>query len=114
MNIENDVEIKVTVDLAADEAAIIRVLKKKCVSTDGVLDVKYSSNEEELDKMIKGLGDEFGLFKQDNPLRHAFYVKATDPQQTAIVAKKIGSYDYAYEVVYGEGKGREAFQRAEH
>ena len=81
-----------TVDLAADEAAISS-LEEKLRSTDGVLDVKYSSNEEELDKMIKGFGDEFGLFKQDNPLRHAFYVKASDPQQTAaIVAKKIESY----------------------
>jgi cell division transport system permease protein len=107
-NIENDVEIKMTVDLAANKAEISG-LEKKVRSTDGVLDVKYSSNEEELDKMIKDLGDEFGLYKQDNPLRHAFYVKATDPQQTAIVAKKIGSYDYAYEVVYGEGKVEKLF-----
>ena len=107
-NIEKDVEIKVIVDLAADKAAIAG-LEEKIRSTDGVLDVKYSSNEEELDKMIKDFGDEFGLYKQDNPLRHAFYVKATDPQQTAIVAKKIESYEYVYEVVYGEGKVEKLF-----
>ena len=54
--------------------------------------------------MIKGFGDELGLYKQDNPLRHAFYVKAVDPQQTAEIAKKIETYEYTYEVIYGEGK----------
>ena len=39
--------------------------------------------------MIKGFGDEFGLYKQDNPLRHAFYVKAADPQKTAQLLRKL-------------------------
>lgn len=102
-NIENDVEIKLTVDLAADEATIAK-LEEQLRSTEGILEVTSSSKEEELDKMIKSLGDEFGLYKQDNPLRHAFYVKALDPQQTAAVAKEIEAYEYVYEVVYGEGK----------
>ena len=51
--------------------------------------------------MIKDLGDEFGLYKQDNPLRHAFYIKATNPQEIAIVAKKIGSYDYVTKLFMG-------------
>ena len=42
--------------------------------------------------MIKGYGDEFGLYKQDNPLRHAIYVRAADPQKTAAIAKKIEMY----------------------
>ena len=48
-NIEKDVEIKVIVDLAADEAAITD-LEKKIRMTDGVLDLKFSSNEEELEQ----------------------------------------------------------------
>ena len=59
--------------------------------------------------MIKGFGDELGLYKQDNPLRHAFYVKAVDPHQTAEIAKKIDSYEYTYEVIYGEGKVEKLF-----
>ncbi|WP_438316206.1 permease-like cell division protein FtsX [Sporosarcina sp. FA9] len=107
-NIEKDVEIKMTVDLAADKE-VISSLEEKLRSTDGVLEVIYSSNEEELDKMMKDFGDEFGLFKQNNPLRHAFYIRAKDPQQTAAIAKEVGSFDYVYEVVYGEGKVEKLF-----
>lgn len=108
-DIENDVEIKVIVDLAADESTV-GALEEQIRSTDGVSDVKFSTNTEELDNMIKGLGDEFNLFKQDNPLRHAFYVKASNPQETINVAKKIETYDYIYEVIYGEGKVERLFQ----
>lgn len=108
-NIENDVEIKVIADLAADDEAISE-LEEKMRTTDGVLDVRYSSNEEELEKMIKDYGDELGLYKQDNPLRHAFYVKAIDPQQTAIVAGKIEIHENVYEVVYEKRKVEKLFK----
>ena len=107
-NIEKDVEIKVIIDLAADEKAVAK-LEQQVLETPGVLEVKYSSNEQELDKMIKGLGDEFGLYKQDNPLRHALYVKAEEPQQTAPISKKIETYNYTHEVIYGEGKVEKLF-----
>ena len=107
-NIEKDVEIKVIIDLAADDKAVAE-LEKQVLETPGVLEVEYSSNEQELDKMIKGLGDEFGLYKQDNPLRHALYLKAEDPQQTAPISKKIEAYEYTHEVIYGEGKVEKLF-----
>ena len=49
------------------------------------------------------------LYKQSNPLGDALYVKAKEPQQTAAIAKKIDTYDYTYEVVYGEGKVEKLF-----
>ena len=107
-NIEKDVEIKVIVDLAADEEAVAN-LEKEINETKGIQDLEFSSNEQELSKMIKGFGDELGLYKQDNPLRHAFYLKAVDPQQTAEIAKKIDSFEYTYEVIYGEGKVEKLF-----
>ena len=107
-NIEKDVEIKVIVDLAADDEAVA-TLEEEIRETNGIQDLQFSSNEEELTKMIKGFGDELGLYKQDNPLRHAFYVKAVDPQQTAEIAKKIDTYEYTYEVIYGEGKVEKLF-----
>ena len=106
--IENDVEIKVVADPAADKA-IIKELVDKVSSTDGVLEVVYSSRDAELDKMIKSFGDELSLYKQSNPLGDALYVKAKDPQQTATIAKKIDTYDYTYEVVYGEEKVEKLF-----
>lgn len=107
-SIENDVEIKVVADPAADKL-IIKELVEKVRSTDGVLEVVYSSRDAELDKMIKSFGDELSLYKQSNPLGDALYVKAKDPQQTAAIAKKIDTYDYTYEVVYGEEKVEKLF-----
>jgi len=107
-NIENDVEIKVVADPAADEK-IIKELVEKVRSTDGVFEVVYSSRDAELDKMIKSFGDELSLYKQSNPLGDALYVKAENPQQTATIAKKIDTYDYTYEVVYGEDKVEKLF-----
>lgn len=102
-DIEQDVEIKVFIDLDADESEM-SVLEQKILKTNGVESIQFISNADELEKMIKQYGDELGLYKQDNPLRHAFYVKASDRQQTATIAKKIGLYDYTYKVIYGEGK----------
>jgi len=108
-NIENDVEIKVVADSAADEAAI-KELVEKVRSTEGILEVVFSSRDEELDKMIISFGDELSLYKQSNPLGDALYVKAKDPQQTAAIAKKIDTYDYTYEVIYGEEKVEKLFK----
>lgn len=107
-NLEEDVEIKVLVDLAADDAGIAE-LEKKLEENPKLTEVEFSSNEEELEIMIKGYGEEFALYKQGNPLRHVFYVKATDPQETIQVAKEIETYDYAFEVKYGEGKVEKLF-----
>jgi cell division transport system permease protein len=107
-NIEKDVEIKVIVDLAANDEAVTE-LEKEIKEMKGIQDLKFSSNEQELSKMIKGFGDELGLYKQDNPLRHAFYLKAVDPHQTAEIAKKIDGFEYTYEVIYGAGKVEKLF-----
>lgn len=107
-NLEEDVEIKVLVDLTADEAALTE-LEEKLKANPNLTDIQFSSNEEELEIMIKGYGEEFALYKQGNPLRHVFYVKATDPQETVSVAKEIETYDYTYDVKYGEGKVEKLF-----
>ncbi|MBO0603331.1 ABC transporter permease [Sporosarcina sp. E16_3] len=107
-SIENDVEIKVVADPAADKTTI-KELVEKVRSTEGVLEVVFSSRDAELDKMIKSFGDELSLYKQSNPLGDALYVKAKDPQQTATIAKKIDTYDYTYDVVYGEEKVEKLF-----
>ena len=107
-NIENDVEIKVVADPAADKESV-KELEEQISSMDGVLEVVYSTRDQELNKMIHSFGDELSLYKQSNPLGDALYVKAKEPQQTAAIAKKIDTYDYTYEVVYGEGKVEKLF-----
>lgn len=107
-NVERDVEIKVIVDLAADDEAVSE-LDKQLRDMPGIVEVKFSSKEEELKSVVKGFGEEFELFDQDNPLRHAFYLKAIDPQQTASLAKEIESFDHTYDVNYGKGKVERLF-----
>lgn len=107
-NLEDDVEIKILVDLAATEEAIDE-LEKKLKSNPNLTDIRFSSNEEELEIMIKGYGEEFALYKQGNPLRHVFYVRATTPQETRKAAQEIETYDNTYEVIYGEGKVEKLF-----
>ncbi|MFC5591652.1 permease-like cell division protein FtsX [Sporosarcina soli] len=108
-SIENDVEIKVIADPAASKENV-EELQQTVRSTQGVLDVVYSSRDEELDKMIKSFGEELRLYEQANPLGDVLYVKAKDPQQTVTVAKKIDTYDYTFDVVYGEGKVEKLFK----
>ncbi|MCM3743845.1 permease-like cell division protein FtsX [Sporosarcina luteola] len=107
-NLENDVEIKVITDPAADAEAV-KALGEQVRNTPGVSEVVHATKDEELETMIKSFGDELNLYKQSNPLGDALYVKATDPHKTAEVAKKIDSYDYTYQVVYGEGKIEKLF-----
>lgn len=107
-NIEEDVEIKVIVDIAADDAAVAE-LEKALTENPNLVDIQFSSKEDELEKMIEGYGEELDLYKQDNPLRHVFYVKAVDPQETAAISKELDTYNYTHEVIYGKGKVEKLF-----
>ncbi|QFF98216.1 ABC transporter permease [Psychrobacillus glaciei] len=102
-DLEKDVEIKVIVELTADEASITK-LKDEITHTTGVAEVKYSTKEDELKKLILDFGDDLRLFEQQNPLHNVFVVKAKNPQETEVVAKKIDRLDNTFEVKYGEGK----------
>lgn len=107
-DLEHDVEMKVYVELAADEAST-KALEDQISETPGVAEVIYSTRDQELDQMIRDFGEDLKLYEQSNPLREAFYVKASDPQQTAKVARMIDEYPNTYEVVYGEGKVEKLF-----
>jgi len=111
-DLENDVEIRVLIDIMNDdeqtakaEAELIAQIK----NLPDVEEVVYSAREQELDNLIKDFGDELSLFEQNNPLHNVLYVKATDPQQTANVAKQIEKLDHINDVLYGEGKVEKLF-----
>ncbi|MGM9921159.1 MAG: permease-like cell division protein FtsX, partial [Bhargavaea sp.] len=107
-DLEHDVEMKVYVELAADEASTT-ALAEQIRETPGVAEVIYSTRDQELERMVQDFGEDLKLYEQSNPLREAFYVKATEPQQTAKVAQTIDEYPNTYEVVYGEGKIEKLF-----
>jgi cell division transport system permease protein len=107
-DLENDVEIKVLIDLEADQKAE-DALQKQIKELSGVDSFKYSTKEEELNHLVKDFGEDLSLFKQSNPLRNVIYVKASDPQKTATVAEAIDKLDNTYEVLYGKGKIEKLF-----
>lgn len=112
-DIENDVEIRVHIEIIADDnerKAAEDKLMSQVQNMPDVEEVKYSTKEEELEILIKNYGEELSLFEQNNPLHNVLYVKAKDPQSTANVAKAIEKLDNVHEVSYGEGKVEKLFK----
>src|SRR5690625_5153370 len=104
LKVEEDVEIKVLIDLTADEADI-KTLGEEIESISGVGTVRFSSKDDELQNLVEGMGEEgeaWALFEQDNPLNHAYIVKATNPQDTETIAKQIEKFDNIYKVNFGQ------------
>lgn len=103
-NVENDVELKVLIDITAD-ADQIHELGQSIEKMDRVDTVVFSSKEDELESLIKSMGEEgksWQLFKQDNPLNPAYEVKAKKPQDTATVANEIKKLPGVHQVNYGK------------
>ena len=111
-NIEQDVEIKVLVDLTTEEEDVLE-LGRQVKQVEGVDSVYFSSNDEELESLIESFGEEgraWELFEQDNPLNHAYIVRAADPQDTERIALEIAKFDHVYDVNYGQDIVEKLFQ----
>lgn len=104
-SLENDVEIKVLVDLTATEEER-EAIGEELESMSIIETVVFSSREQELENLKSSLGEDgdvFGIFDdQENPLDDAYIVKLTDPQQTVPVAEEIATIPKVSEVNYGE------------
>ncbi|HLR03598.1 MAG TPA: permease-like cell division protein FtsX [Virgibacillus sp.] len=100
-NIEEDVEVKVFIDLTADEDQIT-ALGDDIKQMDKVKSVVFSSKDDELEHLVESMGSAWKLFEQDNPLNHAYIVRAQNPTDTKEIAGKIGKFDNVESVDYGE------------
>lgn len=107
-DLEKDVEIKVMVELTADEAALA-TLEEEITNISGVAEILYSPKEEELNDLVLDFGEDLRLFEQENPLHNVFYAKAVNPQETEAVALAIDELDNTFEVKYGKGKIEKLF-----
>lgn len=110
--IEEDVEIRVHIDVAANEQDK-EALHRKIEQVSQVKSVSYSPKENELESLIDSLGEEgeaFKLFEQDNPLNDVFVVKTKEPTDTMQVATKIEKMNYVALVKYGQGKVEQLFK----
>jgi cell division transport system permease protein len=107
-DIEKDVEIRVLLEIGTKDEEI-KSIEEKIDKISEVESVEYSSKEEELQNLVKDLGDDFRLFEQDNPLYDVFIVKAKDPRDTGRIAAEIGKYENVNEALYGEAKIEKLF-----
>lgn len=110
--IEEDVQIRVHIDVAANEQDQ-QALKSKIEQIPEVKSVKYSSKEDELQALIKSMGEDgesFKLFEQDNPLNDVFIVKTKNPNDTMKIAEKMAKFEYVTKSVYGKGTVEKLFK----
>ncbi|GCD81178.1 permease-like cell division protein FtsX [Parageobacillus thermoglucosidasius] len=109
--IENDVEIRVHIDVAANEQDK-QALRTQIEAIPKVKEIRYSSKEQELKNLIKSFGEEgssFRLFEQDNPLSDVYVVKTEKPTDTIKVAKQIEKLQFVHKVNYGQGQVEKLF-----
>lgn len=100
-NIEDDVEVKVFIDLTAEEEEI-NALGEEINQMDKVESAVFSSKDDELDELTESMGSAWELFEQDNPLNHAYIVQAKNPGDTKQIASQIDDFDYVDSIDYGE------------
>ncbi|GAA0446602.1 permease-like cell division protein FtsX [Lentibacillus halophilus] len=109
--LEKEVQIDAFIDRTASEDDIQK-LQKDIKSIDDVGSVAFSSKDEQLDQLIEGMGEEgssWKMFKQDNPLNHAYVVKAKNPADTKSLAKEIKGLNNIQDVNYGKDTVHQLF-----
>ncbi len=102
--VEEDVEIKVLIDLTAEDDEVTE-LGEQIEELAGVGTMRFSTKDDELEQLVDSMGEQgeaWALYEQDNPLNHAYVVKASDPQDTEKIATEVESLDNVYKVVYGQ------------
>jgi cell division transport system permease protein len=110
--IEEDVVVKVLIDLAADEEKVIE-LGQEIEKLPGVSNVLFSSKEEELTSLIESMGEGgevWSLYEQENPLNHAYIIKADDPHETQAIATAVEKLDGVDSVTYGQEVAQNLFK----
>lgn len=109
-DIEEDVSVRVYIDLAADEEEQ-EELEQNLLALDEVDSLEFSSRDEELDTVVGSYGEQFELFDgDDNPLRDVFVVSATEPEATADVAEEAQDMEHVADVNYGGATADQLFE----
>jgi len=104
-NIEEDVLIKVLIDVTATDDEV-EELGESIESLSKVETVEFSSRDQELRELIESLGEEGDVFStygdDENPLNHAYIVKTVEPKETIQIAEEIEAMNRVEKVNYGQ------------
>ncbi|UOE93776.1 permease-like cell division protein FtsX [Alkalihalobacillus sp. LMS39] len=102
--VEDDVEIRVHVDLTASEEQQ-EELQSLLEQVEHVESVEYVPREEGLELFIESMddmGEVFEGLRGENPFNDAFVVRATTPQLTENVANQITELPHVESINYGK------------
>ncbi|WP_026688320.1 permease-like cell division protein FtsX [Alteribacter aurantiacus] len=102
-SLEDDVEVRVFIDLTADEENQSE-LETEIQDIDMVQTVDFVAKEDGLESLITSFGDQgtyLESLREENPLNDVFVVQAQDPQQTQVLAEEIQTLSYVDDVEYG-------------
>ncbi|SDH20362.1 cell division transport system permease protein [Alteribacillus persepolensis] len=104
-SVEEDVEVRVYVDLTATEEEQ-KELEQHLHDLEQVERVTYLDKDEGLDQLINSLAEEdqeaFESLRDENPLNDAFILEAEEPQLTEHVAQQAEQLPHIDRVDYGE------------
>jgi cell division transport system permease protein len=113
--VEKQVEIRVSLDVTTDQAAIKRI-EGDIRKLPEVAEVQFVPKAQGLKKLKKSFGDKGELLnglEKENPLPDTFIVKAKTPQQTGALAKKIQPIEGVQKVNYAEQTTKKLFDITE-
>jgi cell division transport system permease protein len=102
-SLEDDVEIRVFVDLTASEEQQ-EELKDDLSELPDVGTIDFIPKDVGLEAFIDSLGDQGDYFeglREENPLNDTFVISAEDPQETESIAVEIEELDHVEGVEYG-------------
>ncbi|GEN47180.1 permease-like cell division protein FtsX [Alkalibacillus haloalkaliphilus] len=102
-NIESDADIRVFIDLSAEEDDIDE-LGQNIGELNRVEEFYFSSKDEELEALVEDLGEDgeaWELFEQDNPLNDVYVVETYEAEDLAGVASTIEGFSNVDDVDYG-------------
>jgi cell division transport system permease protein len=110
-SVEDQVEIRVFMDVLATEANVQQV-EENIKAISKVETVTFIPKDEGLKQFRESMGDKAYLFEgldKENPLPDAFVVKTAQPQDTAGVAAQIEKLEHVESLTYGEGTVEKLF-----
>ncbi len=109
-DIRENVDVSVFVDIGTEQEDM-DALEQSLNDLPNVSEVKFSSRDEELQKIQDAMGDSWNLFEGDsNPLYNVFVVSATDPEYTTEIAEQAGELPNVFKADYGGDSSDRIFE----
>jgi cell division transport system permease protein len=111
-DIEKNVEVTVFVDMGTNKSDR-KALENNLEDLDHVKKVTFSSQEQELKKIQKAMGNAWSLFEGDsNPLYDVYIVKASDAKYVKQVSKDAAKLTNVFKADYGGTSSDKIFKFA--